>query len=170
MDMGTKDIFELVTATGKRIRTTGNHPYLVAPKSVVSNHSRVVAFVDASNIHKGAEANGWEVDYSKLRNYLMTRYKVSKILFFGSTSNDPERILLHENIQKLGYEILLVPTKRFADGKLKADVDSRMTFEMMRLKEEYDEAIVITGDGDFFWVLEYLLVVKNSMKLFWVCA
>jgi len=27
--MGTKPVFELVTASGKKIRTTGNHPYLV---------------------------------------------------------------------------------------------------------------------------------------------
>lgn len=30
MDMGVRDIYEITTKSGRRIRTTGNHPYLVA--------------------------------------------------------------------------------------------------------------------------------------------
>ncbi|KKW09488.1 MAG: hypothetical protein UY44_C0001G0053 [Candidatus Kaiserbacteria bacterium GW2011_GWA2_49_19] len=188
MDMGTKPIFKLTTASGKTIRTTGNHPYLVLPKNVQNknpdfsggatlmeaiithkqndSNARVFAFIDGSNVYKGAEQAGWQVDFVKLRHYLMTRYGVSKIFYFSGTSNNPDRLLLHENLQKLGYEVKLVPTKRFADGKVKGDVDSRMTFEMMRTEKEYDSAVVFTGDGDFFWVLEYLRAVKTRVHLF----
>ncbi|HBE90285.1 MAG TPA: hypothetical protein DDW41_03695, partial [Candidatus Andersenbacteria bacterium] len=31
MDMGEQEVYELVTAGGKKIRTTGNHPYLALP-------------------------------------------------------------------------------------------------------------------------------------------
>jgi len=49
-------------------------------------------------------------------------------------------------------------------------VDSRMTFEMMRMEKEYDKAVVLTGDGDFFWVLEYLRAVKERIWLFGIAA
>ncbi|MEK7611415.1 MAG: hypothetical protein AAB486_03545, partial [Patescibacteria group bacterium] len=39
MDMGTKDIYTLTTASGKTIRTTGNHPYLVLNSSSLPRHS-----------------------------------------------------------------------------------------------------------------------------------
>src|SRR3989344_1856512 len=128
--------------------------------------NRTYAFIDGSNVYKGAEEAGLQIDYAKLRHYLNTRYGVSKIFYFSGTSNDPDRLLLHENLQKMEYEVKLVPTKRFADGKVKGDVDSRMTFEMMRVKEEYDSAVVFTGDGDFFWVLEYLIAMKTRVHLF----
>jgi len=58
-----------------------------------------------------------------------------------------------------------VPVKKFKDGKKKADVDSRMTFEIMLLLKKYDSAIFMTGDGDFYWVFEYLLKTKKNTKL-----
>ena len=65
----------------------------------------------------------------------------------------------------LGYELKLVRLKIFKDGKKKADTDSRMTFEMMKMFGEYDRAVVLSGDGDFYWVLEYLKDVKEKVWL-----
>ena len=45
--------------------------------------------------------------------------------------------------------MILVLT-RLANGQPKADVDSVMTFEMMRRVNEYESAIVMTGDGDYY--------------------
>ena len=36
---------------------------------------------------------------------------------------------------------------------------------MMRYFSDYDRVVVMTGDGDFYWVLEYLLVKKQDVKL-----
>ena len=40
-----------------------------------------------------------------------------------------------------------------------------MTFEIMKYFSKYNRAIVMTGDGDFYWVLEYLLEKKKEVKL-----
>jgi len=165
MYMGEKEIWKITTESGKTIRTTAEHPYLVNRNSDLIKH-RTFAFIDLSNVFGGAESEKWEVDYRKLKRYLVTRYGVARAFVFGGTSNRPDRVELHEQLSRLGYEVLLVPTRRFSDGSSKADVDSRMTFEIMRLEKEYDKAIVLTGDGDFYWVLEYLLARKESTKLF----
>ncbi|MCX6786503.1 MAG: hypothetical protein NTU85_01635, partial [Candidatus Kaiserbacteria bacterium] len=36
LDMGVQEIFELKTASGRTIRTTGNHPYLVRERATLS--------------------------------------------------------------------------------------------------------------------------------------
>lgn len=40
-----------------------------------------------------------------------------------------------------------------------------MTFEMMKYFSEYTHTIVMSGDGDYYWVLEYLLLSKKSVTL-----
>ena len=68
--------------------------------------SRVYAFIDLSNVFRGAESEGWEMDYEKLHHYLTTRYGVTNAFVFGGTSNRSDRVLLHEQLVHLGYWVL----------------------------------------------------------------
>jgi len=123
-------------------------------------------FIDATNIIYGATRAGWKVDFQKLFHYLKTRYEAKKIYYFAGVDNEnPKQLKFYEKLREFGYFLKLVPVKKFSDGKKKADVDSRMTFEMMLLSEEYQKTLVFTGDGDYFWVLEYLKKQKQ-VKLF----
>ncbi|NCP47473.1 hypothetical protein GW844_03750, partial [bacterium] len=52
LDMGTKEIYELTTETGKRIETTANHPYLAR---TLGRLGRTLAFKETeSNINQGS--------------------------------------------------------------------------------------------------------------------
>src|SRR3989344_1139478 len=124
-------------------------------------------FIDATNIIYGATRSGWRMDFEKLAKYLRERFYAKQILYYAGVDDENKKQLkFYEKLQEFGYTLLLVPVKRFRDGNKKADVDSRMTFEMMLYFDKYDEVIVFTGDGDYYWVLEYLLLKKNSVKLF----
>ncbi len=129
------------------------------------------AFVDAANIiYRDNEANPWKIDLKKLIKYLRERFGVSKVLYFGGVDvQNGTQMRLYRKLESWGYELYLNPVKRFrnAQGQLyiKADVDSRMTFEMMRTMPEYQRAVVLTGDGDFFWVLQYVCNCKDSFLL-----
>lgn len=124
------------------------------------------AFIDATNIIYGASNHGWRMDFRKLAHYLKTRFEVSKILYYAGIDNkNIKQLKFYEKLQQFDYELRLVPVKTFRDGKKKADVDSRMTFEMMKYFSLYNNVIIFTGDGDFYWVLEYLLQIKKIVKL-----
>ena len=48
------------------------------------NENTTFTFIDASNLFYGGELSlGWKVDYSKLAEYLKSKYRVSKIYYFG---------------------------------------------------------------------------------------
>lgn len=124
------------------------------------------AFIDATNIIYGASNHGWRMDFAKLSQYLKTRFEVSRIFYYAGADNENlKQLKFYEKLQQFGYQLRLVPVKTFKDGKKKADVDSRMTFEMMRYFPEYDRVITMTGDGDFYWVLEYLIGTKDKTFL-----
>src|SRR3989338_9941399 len=123
-------------------------------------------FIDASNIIYGASNHGWKMDFQKLFIYLKTRFNAVKTFYYAGLDKDNlKQLRFFEKLQEFGYTLRLVPVKVFKDGKKKADIDSRMTFEMMKYFAKYDNAVVLSGDGDYYWVLEYLLLNKKSVKL-----
>lgn len=135
-------------------------------KASKTKASKIYGFIDASNIIYGCTRAGWKMDFEKLAKYLKTRYKVQRLLYYGGLDSDNKKQLgFYEVLQRLGYETRLVPVKRFSDGKRKGDVDSRLTFEAMQLSSDYTGAIFLTGDGDYFWLLEYLLKIRKEIRL-----
>lgn len=129
---------------------------------------KTCVFIDATNIIYGASNNGWRVDFKKLAKYLKERFGAKQILYYaGVDQENLKQLKFYEKLQDFGYKLRLVPVKTFSDGKKKADVDSRMTFEMMLYLTEYNQAVVMTGDGDYYWVLEYLL---ETNKKVWILS
>ena len=127
---------------------------------------KTYAFIDASNIIYGCTSQGWKMDFAKLIKYLKSRFSCQNIFYYaGLDQENKKQLKFYEKLAKFGYILKLVPIKRFKDGKVKGDVDSRMTFELMRYLEEYKAAIVLTGDGDYYWVLEFLLQKRKSVKI-----
>lgn len=127
---------------------------------------KVYVFIDAANIIYGCGRVGWKMDFEKLIKYLKTRFKAERILYYaGLDSENKKQLSFYEVLQRFGYELRLVPVKKFKDGKRKGDVDARLAFEAMKYFNDYNEAIFFTGDGDYYWLLEYLLEKEKKIKL-----
>ena len=57
------------------------------------------------------------------------------------------------------------PVLRARNGKKpKADVDSALTLDLMRYYYEYDQAVLVTSDGDFDTAVKYLRT-KDKLKV-----
>jgi uncharacterized LabA/DUF88 family protein len=71
-----------------------------------------------------------------------------------------KRAKFYLKLQEFGYEVHLKPVKTYTneDGSVtkKANCDVEMTFYLMKEKDNFDRAIVLSGDGDFLPVLKYL--------------
>lgn len=131
-----------------------------------NNLKRVFVFIDAANIIYGCGGAGWKMDFEKLIKYLKTRFGAERIFYYaGLDSENKKQLSFYEVLQRFGYELRLVPVKRFKDGKRKGDVDARLTFEVMKYFNDYDKAIFLTGDGDYYWLFEYLLDKGKDIKL-----
>lgn len=129
------------------------------------------AFVDASNIiYRNSDNDPWKIDLKKLLKYLRERFGASRVIYYGGVDqHNAIQARLYRQLEKWGYELRLNPIKRFTNSRgeryTKADVDARLAFEAMKLIKEYDRAVFLTGDGDFYWLLEYLLEKKDKVWL-----
>ena len=81
-----------------------------------------------------------------------------------------QRVRFYRKLEIFGYTLFLKPIKLYNqdDGttKRKANCDVDMAFHLMKEKDNFDQAIVLSGDGDFLPVLKHLKSIdKNVLVL-----
>lgn len=116
------------------------------------------AFIDSQNLNLGVRSLGWQLDYKKFRLYLKNKYNVQKAyIFIGKTSGNQD---LYNALMDAGYILVFKPTIAYLEnGKktMKGNVDAELVlYASAKLYKEYEKAVIISGDGDFYCLVEYL--------------
>jgi len=125
-------------------------------KKLVNNF----AFIDSQNLNLGIRDLGWELDFKKFYKYLKEKYSTTKAyIFIGYI---PGNETLYTKLQNMGYICIFKPTLELKGGKIKGNVDAELILHTMIQYKNFDKAIVVSGDGDFYCLVEYLL---NENKL-----
>lgn len=126
----------------------------------------VYAFIDSQNLNLGVQSAGWKLDFRKFRLYLKNKYNVEKAyLFIGMM---PANTKLYQALQEMGYILVFRPTVEVKQGNktiIKGNVDAELVLYASAIKfPEYDKAIIVSGDGDFYCLAEFLHD-KNKLSL-----
>jgi uncharacterized LabA/DUF88 family protein len=154
-------------------------------KSNNKKHTKFYAFIDSQNLNMGVSSNvvhnghkiysGWKLDFKKFRRYLKDKFKVEEaFLFIG---NLPGQESMYAYLQRCGYILVLKPTTSFKDKdgsiKVKGNVDTDLVlYAAAKEINNYDKAVIVSGDGDFLSLCEYLdensklghIVIPNKHK------
>ncbi len=113
------------------------------------------AFIDGQNLYSGILALGWKLDFTRFRQYLEDNYNVTKaLLFIGYVEEQKD---LYEQLEQQGYTLVFKPTITYKDGLTKGNVDADLVLNAMIEYDNYKKAVVVTGDGDFYCLIDYLL-------------
>lgn len=115
------------------------------------------AFIDGQNLYKGVKESGWELDYLKFRNYLRNKYNVTKaFIFLGYI---PVNNKLYKRLQENGYTLIFKPVleiKKAGKKDYKGNVDAELVLHTLININNYNRAVIVSGDGDFHCLIEYL--------------
>jgi uncharacterized LabA/DUF88 family protein len=128
---------------------------------------KVYAFIDGQNLHLGVRSLGWELDYRKFRLYLKNKFGVSQAyMFIGFL---PENQSLYTRLQKAGF-ILVYKTAITYSRKnktiIKGNVDAELVLHSAAIEyPNYDKAVIITNDGDFLCLVQYLVENGKLLKI-----
>lgn len=130
------------------------------------------AFIDSQNLNLGTQRMGWKVDWRKFRKFLAEKYGVTKAYMFIGYMSENEA--LYEYMHELGFLVVLKPTldvsakptkeaetpAKDSEEKekpiVKGNVDAELVLYTMKEIPNYEKAIIVSGDGDFFSLAEYL--------------
>lgn len=125
----------------------------------ISRSHQAYAFIDGQNLHLSIRSQGWTLDYGAFRRYLTDKFRVSKAFYFiGFVATNAD---LYELLQREGYILIFKPTL-MVRGVLKGNVDAELVLHAMIEYENYEQAVIVSGDGDFHCLVKYL---KGKGKL-----
>ena len=64
---------------------------------------------------------------------------------------------LYKFLQKAGFVCIFKPTLEYKNGTTKGNCDAELVLQAMIEFLNYDKAIIVTGDGDFYCLVQYLI-------------
>ena len=122
---------------------------------------RVVIFIDAANIIYSCKSLGWKIKYERVLKYFKKYCRLIDIYFYSAKKEGFEKSeKFIEIITGLGFKVRLRQLKIFRceDGSPdpKGNIDGELIVDMIRFKERYDTAILMSGDSDFKYAIDYL--------------
>ncbi|GIW64786.1 MAG: hypothetical protein KatS3mg092_0719 [Patescibacteria group bacterium] len=118
------------------------------------------AFIDSQNLNLGVKSQGWILDWRKFRLYLKEKYHITKAFLFIGYKPGNEN--LYSSLQEKDYIVILKPTLELPSGVIKGNVDAELVLHTMIEFNNYDKAIIVSGDGDFYCLVDYLFK-KNKL-------
>lgn len=123
----------------------------------------VYAFIDSQNLNLSIRRQGWILDFKKFRKYLREKYHIKKaLIFIGYVSGNES---LYTSLQDYGYIVIFKPTLYLPNGRVKGNVDAELVLHAMIEYPDYNKALIVTNDGDFYCLIEYLKKQGKLLKL-----
>ena len=97
---------------------------------------------------------GWSLDYRRFRKYLEEKYDVSQaFIVMGYIATNAA---LYTALQSYGFVLIFKPTLQYKDGKVKGNCDADLVLNVMIRLQEFEKAVIVSGDGDFYCLVKYL--------------
>jgi uncharacterized LabA/DUF88 family protein len=134
---------------------------------------RVAIFVDGANYFYMQKKLGWFIDAKKLLEYCRSNFgSVDDAYYYIGTDAPPEakqdkylKALTH-----MGYSLVTKPIKTIFDtvtgeSKQKANLDVEVVLDMFNTIDNYDMAVLVSGDGDFERPLQLLKARGKKFKV-----
>jgi uncharacterized LabA/DUF88 family protein len=119
------------------------------------NMTKANIYIDGNNLYRSAKELGFTIDYKKFRGWLRQKYNSDKIyLFIGLV---PDRTKFYEYLQECGF-ILVFKQTISVSGVIKGNCDAELVLKTTSdfYTKSFTDCILITGDGDFGCLVEFL--------------
>ncbi len=126
--------------------------------------NKINIYIDGNNLYRSAKELGFEIDYKKFRGWLRQKYNPEFVyLFIGLV---PERTKFYEYLQKSGFILIFKQTVSVGE-KIKGNCDAELVLKTTSdfYTKAFDSCILITGDGDFGCLVEFLQENKAMNRI-----
>ena len=118
---------------------------------------RVGVFIDTQNLYHSAKnlyhAN---VNFGALVKEVVAGRSLIRAIAYVITTESGEEKGFFEALGKVGIEAKTKNLQIFGSGAKKADWDVGLAIDAVKLAPKLDSIIIISGDGDFIPLVEYL--------------
>lgn len=118
---------------------------------------RVGVFIDVSNLyHSVKNLYGGRVNYKQLLKHVVGNRKLIRAVAYVIKTEEPRESPFFEALERAGMELRSKELQVFPGGFKKGDWDVGVAVDAIRMAHMFDVVILVTGDGDFVPLVEYL--------------
>ena len=128
-----------------------------------------LAFVDGQNMYMSTTSadKPWRIDLARFRVYLRRKYGVEKVYYFLGFVQEKYQDL-YDEIQSSGFILKFKEHNPAMLGVKKGNVDTDIVFYIMKMlyrKESFDNVVLVSGDGDYKLLVEFLIEERRFEKI-----
>jgi len=127
---------------------------------------RVGVLIDVQNMYHSAK-NLYQarVNFREILKTAVAGRKLIRAIAYVVTTETGEEKAFLEALEKSGIEIKSKELQIFPGGMKKADWDVGVAVDAIQLSKRLDSIVLVTGDGDFVPLIEYLKAQGQHVEI-----
>lgn len=130
--------------------------------AIKHKEQRVGILIDVQNLyHSAKQIYHGRVNFKEVLKSATAGRKLIRVIAYVIKTESGEEKLFFEVLAKLGIEMRVKDLQIFPGGMKKGDWDVGLAIDAVRLAESLDAVVLVTGDGDFVPLVEYLKFNKG---------
>src|SRR3989344_4407610 len=124
---------------------------------VKNRDQRVAVLVDVQNLYySGKNLFNSRVNYKNLLTQVVQKRLLVRAIAYVINADDTKENVFFNAVHEAGFEVKEKPLQTFYGGAKKGDWDLGIGMDAIRLGNKVDSIILVSGDGDFKPVVNYL--------------
>ena len=127
---------------------------------------RVGVFIDVQNMYYSAKnLYGQKVNFGNIVKEGVAGRKLIRAIAYVVKTESKEEQPFFEALYNLGIETREKDLQVFSTGMKKADWDVGLTVDAIRLASSLDAIVIVSGDGDYLPLVEYLQSMGKQVEV-----
>jgi len=129
-------------------------------------NQRAIVLIDVQNLyHSAKNLYGARVNFKNLLLEAVSGRNLIRAIGYVAKADEPGEASFFDALEKAGIETRIKDLQVYPDGTKKGDWDVGLTIDAVRLSSKADTIILISGDGDFIPLVEYLKALGNQVEV-----
>ncbi|MCC7357482.1 NYN domain-containing protein [Candidatus Uhrbacteria bacterium] len=118
---------------------------------------RVAFLIDTQNMyHSAKNIHGARLAFAKVVDLVADHRPIIRAIAYVAKSKNGDEQAFFDALVSSGIELKVKDVQEFYSGAKKADWDVGMAVDAVKLAEKVDVLVLLTGDGDFVPLVEFL--------------
>ena len=123
---------------------------------------RVAVLIDVQNMyHSAKNLYGARVNFKEVLKTAVAGRKLIRAITYVIQTETPEEKSFFDALGKSGLEVKMKDLQVFPGGMKKGDWDVGIAVDAIKFSDLIDAIVLVTGDGDFVPLVEYLQITKG---------
>jgi uncharacterized LabA/DUF88 family protein len=123
---------------------------------------RIGLLVDVQNMYYSARViHNKKTNFNEILKEAVSGRKLVRAIAYGIKTEEGAEEKFFESLEKSGYEVKTKDLQIFKGGMKKGDWDVGITIDAIKLSNNLDVIVLVSGDGDYIPLVKYLQFNKG---------